>query len=88
MIHTEQILEGTWEEITRHAVRLAGKRVRVEVLENGSTAEEVSQLPFYATATREERVRALREWAASHTNTAPLLSEEAICRESIYFGGE
>jgi len=29
----EQILEGTWEEIVRHANELAGKRVRLTVIE-------------------------------------------------------
>ncbi len=31
-----------------------------------------------------EKVRALREWAASHSLNTPLLSDEAISRESIY----
>ncbi len=28
------VLEGTWEEIAKHANRLAGKKLRVEVLED------------------------------------------------------
>ena len=32
----------------------------------------------------EEKVRALREWAASHSLDSPVLSDEAISRESIY----
>jgi hypothetical protein len=31
-----------------------------------------------------EKARALREWAESHRNDLPLLSDEAISRESIY----
>jgi alkylation response protein AidB-like acyl-CoA dehydrogenase len=32
----DQVLEGTWEEITQHADELAGKHVRVTVLEEAS----------------------------------------------------
>ncbi|MGA2740590.1 MAG: hypothetical protein ABSG65_24535 [Bryobacteraceae bacterium] len=32
----------------------------------------------------EEWVRQFREWAQSHDRTTPLLSDEAISRESIY----
>jgi hypothetical protein len=28
----DQVLEGTWEEVSRHAAELVGKRVRVTVL--------------------------------------------------------
>lgn len=58
------------------------------MLENGLGAAEAQELPFYAAASREERLRALREWAASHRRDTPLLSDEAISRESIYFGKE
>ena len=34
----------------------------------------------------QERVRLLREWASSHSTNTPLLSEDAIRRESIYGG--
>lgn len=41
--------------------------------------------PFYETATPEEWVRAFREWVESHRGlNLPLLSDEAISRESIY----
>ena len=32
----------------------------------------------------QERVRMLREWASGHTVNTPLLSDDAISRESIY----
>jgi hypothetical protein len=32
----------------------------------------------------QERVRLLREWASSHSTNTPLLSEDAISRDSIY----
>ena len=31
-----------------------------------------------------ERVRLLREWASGHGTNRPLLSDESICRETIY----
>jgi len=31
---TTQVLEGTWEEITRHAKNLVGRKVRLLVLED------------------------------------------------------
>lgn len=34
--------------------------------------------------TSQERVRLLREWASSHSNNTPLLSDDAISRKSIY----
>ena len=32
----------------------------------------------------QERVRLLRDWASSHSTNTPLLSDDAISRESIY----
>jgi hypothetical protein len=84
-IHNRDIFEGTWEEIARHADRFRGKRLRVEVLENGQDATEDAALPFHATATPEERARAILAWGRSHApRNAPPLSNEAISRESIY----
>ena len=40
--------------------------------------------PFNTTATPEERARAFRAWAESQRLDTPLLSDEAISRESIY----
>jgi hypothetical protein len=37
-----QVLEGTWEEITRHAKDFVGRKVRITVLE-----DEVSPKPNY-----------------------------------------
>jgi alkylation response protein AidB-like acyl-CoA dehydrogenase len=34
----EQVLEGTWEEIAQHADELAGKRVRLTVVEEAPAA--------------------------------------------------
>ena len=83
-----QILEGTWEEIAQQADLLAGKRVRLFVLDNGQEAADGDKRPLHASASKQERIRALREWAASHRRDVPPLSDEAISRESIYFGEE
>ena len=34
-----QVLEGTWEEITKHAQSLVGKKVRVTILEDEPRAK-------------------------------------------------
>lgn len=36
---TTQVLEGTWEEITRHAEDLVGRNVRLIVLDNKNTRQ-------------------------------------------------
>jgi hypothetical protein len=77
------VFEGTWEELVQHADQLAGKRLRVEVLGSGRPIT-AGKIPFYASATPEERARAYREWAESHSRDTPLLSDAAISRESIY----
>jgi hypothetical protein len=46
---------------------------------------EPQQRPFYETATRTEWSIAFQEWVDSHrTLNLPILSDEAISRESIY----
>lgn len=37
-------LEGTWEEIQKHGAYLAGRYVRVELLDNGSTGPNENML--------------------------------------------
>lgn len=45
---------------------------------------ETQERPFYETATKEEWAKAFRELAESHEKDSPMLSDEAISRESIY----
>src|SRR5688572_33356402 len=71
------VLEGTWEDIVRHADRLAGKRVRLVVVDSGEAASPMA-------AASGERERAWNEWCAAPRPKTPPLSEEAISRESIY----
>ena len=46
--------------------------------------EKAQKRPFYETATPEEKAQAFREWAESHSQNTPILSDEAISRETIY----
>lgn len=80
-----KIYEGTFEEIaTRYGRLLANRHVKVVV--EGADNEATLSQPFYETATLEEWSRALQQWAASHDSSTPLLSDEAVERDSIYEG--
>jgi hypothetical protein len=46
--------------------------------------DEIQERPFYEIATPEERAQAFQEWAESHRHDTPILSDDAISRESIY----
>jgi len=46
--------------------------------------QEDGQLPFWATATPEERAKRFREWASQERPEAPGWPLEALSRESIY----
>ena len=59
-----QVLEGTWEEITRHAKDFVGRKVRVTILE-----DEVSQKPNY------EMLEVLRK-VAERSKNMPVSSDE------------
>jgi hypothetical protein len=50
------VIEGTWEEVSRHAGELAGKRVRVTVLEEVERARPNDQM---LTALAKVRARAM-----------------------------
>lgn len=54
----EEVLEGTWEEITQHADELAGKRVRLTVLEETQVDSSTAPRP------NEAMLEALRKIAA------------------------
>jgi len=80
----DPVFEGTWEDVVRQADRLAGKRVRLVVVESGQDRGAEPTSPCYATATPEERVRAWDEWCSLPRPQAPLLSDYAVSREGIY----
>jgi hypothetical protein len=74
-------------EIARRIVAAADSRgVSVEeylknVIENNQSGSEE---PSYAAANADEWIKAFRDWAESHDKSVPMLSDEAISRESIY----
>lgn len=68
-----QVIEGPWDEIARRGAELAGKRVRLTVLEE----------PPPAGVSLDEQERILDELAARFAHLPPL-PEEAFSRESIY----
>lgn len=72
LIQKDTTFEGTWEEVSRHAGALTGKRLRVTVL--GEAAEPISL---------DEQERLLDELAARHSHL-PAPPEDAFTRESIY----
>ena len=58
-----QVLEGTWEEITRHAKDFIGRKVRITILE-----DEVSPKPNY------EMLEALRK-VSERSKNMPVSSD-------------
>ncbi len=78
--------EGTLDEITvRYGKELFGRHLKIVEVDETDTMDATLK-PFYETATPEQWGEALRAWAASHDPITPLLSDEAIDRESIYEG--
>ena len=81
----EPVLEGTWEEITQHAERFAGRRLRVLLLPATSEPHVGKAAPFYETASPTEWAEAFFAWGHGHPRReAQPLSDAAISRESIY----
>lgn len=70
MIYQE--IEGTWEEVLTHADELAGHRVRLTILD-----KNISE------AIDNEKLKAF-ETLMSPLPNVPVLSDEAMSRESIY----
>jgi hypothetical protein len=82
----DQVYEGTLDEIVaRYGKELAGHNLKVFV-DDKPVQVNGSAKPFYETATPDEWADSLRDWATSHNPNIPLLSDEAIDRDSIYEG--
>ena len=75
---TKQTLEGTWEEVLTHASDLAGRRVRVIVLDSQE------QQTIGASDEQAEQNNAFAVFMSSTISEAPLLSDKAINRENLY----
>jgi hypothetical protein len=50
----------------------------------GTIRRRLERAPHSSTLSKEERKKAFRAWIDSHRTDTPLLSDEAISRESIY----
>ena len=61
---------------TRYVLEVQGDVVMLKPVKDG-------KLPFWATATTEERLQKLQEWFASHP-PGPVLPDEALRRENMY----
>ena len=92
-----QVYEGTLDEIVaRYGQQLNGRHLKVIVEEQGTEetksealeTDEAEAKPFWQTATPEEWSKAWREWTDGHDPDTPVLSDEAMERESIYEGRE
>ena len=68
---SQQVLEGAWEEIAVHAGELAGKKVRLIVLEE--EAQLVSDASEYA-----ETVKAIQEGIESFNRGESRAAREAL----------
>lgn len=75
------VFEGTWEEVSRKAEGLSGRRVRLTVLPD--EAAPALDAPLYKGATPAERIQALDRLAARNRHL-PVLPPEAFERESLY----
>jgi hypothetical protein len=79
-----QVLEGTWEEITKHSKSLVGKKVRVTVLEDE---------PQTKAQPNEGMLEALRKIKERHKNMPESSGEDTLkmireARSGGMFGGE
>lgn len=76
MITAPHVIEGTWEEIaSRHAAELAGKQIRITVLENGAAAAEPASMA---------EIDSFLDLFAADTQNLPPPPPDAYSRESLY----
>ncbi len=69
-----QVLEGTWEEITRQASRFAGRKVRVTILEDEPIAKPKPNLAML------EALRKVTERNKNRRETGGMSSVDIIRR--------
>jgi hypothetical protein len=69
-----RIFEGTWEEVARHGAELAGRHVKLMVMEEVPESTQTTLSP-------EAWVASLREWALNRPPTTHFVDDS---RDSIY----
>ncbi len=78
--------EGTPSELAGELLRLPDTRKYRIVLSSGESSEDEDEgeIETPRSQTSQQRAKSFRDWADSHSRSAPLLSDEAISRERIY----
>ena len=77
-------LEVEPEVASKIAARARERGVSVDVYLRELIEEKATTIEQANGLSPKEKVKLLREWASSHSLNTPLLSEEAISRDSIY----
>jgi hypothetical protein len=78
------MLEVEPELASKIQARATARGVSVDVYLRGLIDEKGTESERSHGLSSQERVRLLREWASGHSTNTPLLSDDAISRESIY----
>ena len=78
------MLEVEPEIASKIQARARERSVSVDVYLRELIDQKVTEYESSNGLSSQERVRLLREWASGHSTNTPLLSDEAISRESIY----
>lgn len=88
LLHFEEAHREDLEAVTQVLVKITNRPAQEIKLHLDTMLQQLlepKERPFYDTATPEEWVRAFHEWVETHCGLdLPLLSNEAISRESIY----
>jgi predicted transcriptional regulator len=84
-IHLSPELETRLREAAEHT-GLNPDAYVLRILEQQLPGPETNHRSLWNTLTPEEWMRAFDEWANSHDPSVPLLSDEAVSRESFYEG--
>ena len=80
------VLEVQPDTAAKIAAQAAARGVSIDTYLRLLVEEEQEKTATQKTLSPQEKARLWREWAASHHPDTPLLSDEAISRESIYEG--
>ncbi len=78
------ILEVQSDLASKIATQAAARGISVDAYLRLLIANEKEEASQQKSLSPQEKARLWREWAASHDPDTPLLSDEAISRESIY----
>lgn len=83
--YTARVQTARTLELPEEAIQLGlkpGDEVEIRVSQSSFPLPTFNNT--HSEKTPQERAKAYRAWAASHSHTTPLLSDEAISRETMY----